>query len=111
MVYKARIFYFALSFLISGVFSTPIVLWHGMGDTCCFPFSLGSIKKLLHQELGSDTYVLSLKIGGSIVKDFESGFFRNPNSQVDEVCEIIRNDPQLAYGYNAIGFSQGGLFL
>lgn len=112
MIFKTNLFYVTVLTLLSGVFcATPIVIWHGMGDTCCFPFSMGSIKKLLHQELGADTYVLSLKIGGSIVSDFESGFFLNPNKQVEEVCDTLSKDPQLVNGYNAIGFSQGGLFL
>lgn len=59
----------------------PVVLWHGMGDTCCFPFSLGSIKKLIQQQL-NNTYVKSLEIGQNIVKDYESGFFIHPNDQV-----------------------------
>ena len=31
--------------------------------------------------------------------------------QVREVCEMIAADPELANGYNAVGFSQGGQFL
>lgn len=67
----------------------PIVMWHGMGkyffsvttkhvsfyfyfsgDSCCFPFSLGSIKKLLESQL-EGVYVKSLKIGGSLVEDYK----------------------------------------
>ena len=25
---------------------TPIVMWHGMGDSCCLPFSMGRIKRV-----------------------------------------------------------------
>lgn len=31
--------------------------------------------------------------------------------QVEEVCRQLGEDPKLANGYNAIGFSQGGQFL
>lgn len=89
--------------------------------------------------LGESLYVKSLKIGESIVTDYESGFFVHPNkqvrlssvqfgihyiaishrfficlfvfSQVEEVCNQLSNDPKLKNGYNAIGFSQGGQFL
>merc|ERR1711936_733890 len=46
-----------------------------------------------------------------IIVDMESGFFRDTNRQVREVCEMLANDPELQDGYNAIGFSQGGQFL
>ncbi|XP_055709528.1 palmitoyl-protein thioesterase 1 [Phlebotomus papatasi] len=88
----------------------PVVLWHGMGDSCCFPFSLGSIKKLIEEEVPGIS-VISLKIGKSLIADYESGFFVHPDKQVKEVCEFISNEPQFDHGYNAIGFSQGGQFL
>ncbi|XP_034483740.1 palmitoyl-protein thioesterase 1 [Drosophila innubila] len=88
----------------------PVVLWHGMGDTCCFPFSLGAIKKLIEAHTNG-TYVRSLEIGGNIVLDYESGFFIHPNKQVDYVCKQLARDEKLTNGYNAIGFSQGGQFL
>ncbi|XP_023291189.2 palmitoyl-protein thioesterase 1 [Lucilia cuprina] len=88
----------------------PVVMWHGMGDTCCFPFSLGSIKKLLQSEL-NNTYVKSLQIGGNVVMDYESGFFIHPNTQVEYACQELAKDEKLKRGYNAIGFSQGGQFL
>lgn len=87
----------------------PIVMWHGMGDTCCFPFSLGGFKKFLEAELG--VYVKSLEIGNSIVTDYKSGYLIHPNKQVEDVCNQLNSDPQLANGYNALGFSQGGQFL
>jgi len=35
----------------------------------------------------------------------------NVNKQVDYVCAKLKNDTNLAKGFNAIGFSQGGQFL
>jgi palmitoyl-protein thioesterase len=29
----------------------PTVLWHGMGDTCCNPLSMGSIKKEIEKSI------------------------------------------------------------
>merc|ERR1712055_636697 len=103
-----------LSLLVACVSSregpTPIVLWHGMGDSCCNPISMGSIKNFLEEEI-TGVYVHSIMIGRNIIVDMESGFFRDTNRQVREVCEMLANDPELQDGYNAIGFSQGGQFL
>lgn len=60
----------------------PVVLWHGMGDSCCFPFSLGSLKKLIKEQFDNKIYVKSLRIGGSYIRDYESGYFIHPNVQV-----------------------------
>ncbi|KAG7295942.1 hypothetical protein JYU34_021031 [Plutella xylostella] len=89
---------------------TPIVLWHGMGDTCCWSFSLGGFKQFLEDEIPG-VYVLSLEIGNNTIEDMENGYFMNPNKQVELACDIIANDSKLQGGFNAIGFSQGCQFL
>lgn len=84
---------------------------------------------MIKSKIGDSLYVKSLKIGESIVTDYESGFFVHPNKQVgfrmpksfpyqiilylkvDEVCNQLLNDPKLQNGYNGLGFSQGGQFL
>merc|ERR1711962_81546 len=106
---------FVLTLLLGGCVPasstpTPVVLWHGMGDSCCNPASMGSIKRMLEDELPG-VYVHSLKIGDNILSDTESGFFKDTNAQVELVCKTVREDPQLQEGFNAIGFSQGGQFL
>jgi len=88
----------------------PIVMWHGMGDCCCNPLSMGSIVKYLEEKIPG-VYVLSLMLGDNVVQDTENGFFLNINTQIDMACNIIRNDPKLQNGYHAVGFSQGGLFI
>ena len=95
--------------LLAQCSSTPVVLWHGMGDSCCNPLSMGSVKKMLEKELGE--YVLSLMIGDSVASDTTNGFFMDVNEQIDFVCNIIQKDPKLQNGYHAMGFSQGGQFL
>lgn len=81
------------------------------GDTCCSPMSLGSFRKFLIANLGSNTYVKSIRIGSNSVADFRSGYFVHANKQIENVCFQIASDPMLQNGYNAIGFSQGGQFL
>lgn len=88
------------SIVISG--SPPIVLWHGMGDSCCNPLSLGSLIKLLQRQLPGP-YVLSLRIGSNIVEDTSNGFFMNANHQIDYACKVLSADEKLAQGYHAIG--------
>jgi len=87
--------------------ATPVVLWHGMGDSAN---GMVGIENILKQYIPG-VYVHRIMIGGSIIVDTESGFFRDTNRQISEACEMIANDPELADGYNAIGFSQGGQFL
>jgi len=89
---------------------TPIVLWHGMGDSCCNPFSMGSVKKLLESQIPG-VYVLSLMIGSNVIEDTENGFVMNINKQIELACDTIRNDSRLSGGFHGVGFSQGGLFL
>ncbi|XP_033645194.1 palmitoyl-protein thioesterase 1-like [Asterias rubens] len=90
--------------------TTPLVMWHGMGDSCCNPLSLGSIQKMI-EKLVPGIYVHSLEIGSGIVEDTTNGFFMNVNDQIAMACQKIKADPKLAKGYNSIGFSQGGQFL
>ncbi|XP_004614275.1 palmitoyl-protein thioesterase 1 [Sorex araneus] len=88
----------------------PLVIWHGMGDSCCNPLSMGAIKKMVEEKIPG-IYVLSLKIGKTVMEDMENSFFMNVNSQVSTVCQALAQDPKLQQGYNAMGFSQGGQFL
>uniref|UniRef100_A0A7N6BXV6 Palmitoyl-protein thioesterase 1 n=1 Tax=Anabas testudineus TaxID=64144 RepID=A0A7N6BXV6_ANATE len=90
--------------------TVPLVLWHGMGDSCCNPLSMGAIKKMVEEEIPG-IYVLSLMIGKNVVEDTENGFFKDVNEQVSMVCTQLAKDPQLKGGYNAMGFSQGAQFL
>uniref|UniRef100_A0A3Q0SCJ3 Palmitoyl-protein thioesterase 1 n=1 Tax=Amphilophus citrinellus TaxID=61819 RepID=A0A3Q0SCJ3_AMPCI len=90
--------------------TVPLVLWHGMGDSCCNPVSMGYIKKMVELEIPG-IYVLSVMIGKNVVEDTENGFFSDVNEQVSTVCAQLAQDPELKGGYNAMGFSQGAQFL
>jgi len=85
----------------------PVVLWHGMGDSAA---GMVGIANILEDNIPG-VYVHRIMIGGNLLTDTESGFFRDTNRQIREVCEMIAEDAELAGGYNAIGFSQGGQFL
>lgn len=88
----------------------PIVLWHGMGDSCCFSFSLGKIQEILQNELPG-VYVNSIRIGNNVIEDVENSYFGDINEQIKHVCEQLSQNAKLQKGYNAIGFSQGSQFL
>jgi len=88
----------------------PTVIWHGMGDTCCYNFSMGAVKAEIEKSIPG-VYVYSVEIGNSLPADEFHGFFGNVNDQVDFVCNYVKSDPNLAGGFNALGFSQGGQFL
>jgi len=96
--------------LVVGQKPRPTVLWHGMGDTCCYNFSMGRIKQMIEDKIPG-IYVYSIEVGDSIEADEWNGFFMNVNEQVDFVCNKLASDPNLANGFNAMGFSQGSQFL
>uniref|UniRef100_G1RNA1 Palmitoyl-protein thioesterase 1 n=1 Tax=Nomascus leucogenys TaxID=61853 RepID=G1RNA1_NOMLE len=87
----------------------PLVIWHGMGDSCCNPLSMGAVKKMVEKKIPG-IYVLSLEIGKTLM-EVRTAFFLNVNSQVTTVCQTLAKDPKLQQGYNAMGFSQGSQFL
>ena len=35
--------------------SLPVVLWHGMGDSCCAPYSIGKVASYISDELGTSS--------------------------------------------------------
>ncbi|KAF7729449.1 hypothetical protein EC973_004429 [Apophysomyces ossiformis] len=101
-----------------------------MGDDCCNPESMGRVVDHL-QHLLPATFIHSVRVGDSADEDRNAGFFgvireqasnqslvsevdakkRRNLFQVDVVCNQLAVIPELANGFNAIGFSQGGLFL
>ena len=95
----------ALPASVSDSSPLPVVIWHGMGDCCCNPLSMGAIKRLIESEVPG-IHVHSLMIGGNVASDTANGFFMNANDQVKFACDLILKDEKLANGYNAMGFSQ-----
>ncbi|OAD80588.1 hypothetical protein PHYBLDRAFT_104666, partial [Phycomyces blakesleeanus NRRL 1555(-)] len=87
-----------------------VVLWHGMGDDCCNEESMGRVKTLVSNSLPG-VFVHSVQVGDTPKEDHNAGFFGVLKDQVDHVCRQLKDIPELSNGFNAIGFSQGGLFL
>ena len=62
--YLVLFFINSLNFFISNADNTPVLLWHGMGDTCCNPLSMGYIKKMIETNI-TGIYVRSIEIGNN----------------------------------------------
>jgi len=111
-VLSYKLFVLALLVLVGceAINYRPTVLWHGMGDTCCYPFSMGKLKNLIEETLPG-IYVYSIEVGDSIEADAFNSYFMNVNEQIDYICAKLKTDGNLTNGFNAMGFSQGGQFL
>lgn len=72
--------------------------------------SHGKIAKLLREALPG-IYVLQLQIGETQLDDFINSYIMHPDKQIEIVCKMIKEDPLLVGGYNAIGWSQGSQFV
>lgn len=82
-----------------------------MGDDCCNNQSMGSITALIKQQLPG-IHVHSVMVGKDASEDRTRGFLDNLlDSQLPLVCAGLKADHLLSGGFNAVGFSQGGLFL
>ena len=84
--------------------SLPIVVAHGMGDSC---FNAGM--KQITQQAGSHAGVYSTCIptGPNDIEDTLAGFLVNMDDSVEIFAKKVRADPKLARGFNAFGLSQG----
>lgn len=89
----------------------PVVLWHGMGDNCCNPYSMGRMQQLIEQAVGGGVVVRSIMVGSNPEDDTVNGFLMNVDDQIDLVCKQVSSDPSLTGGFHALGFSQGGQFV
>ncbi|XP_063535331.1 palmitoyl-protein thioesterase 1-like [Cydia strobilella] len=88
----------------------PIVLWHGMGDTCCLPISTGVLRLFLYEHI-PEVYILSMDTSNDSLIALEDSYFLNPNKQVNYACMVLGADEYLKNGFNVIGLGHGSLFL
>ncbi|KAG5440288.1 hypothetical protein PCANB_001858 [Pneumocystis canis] len=86
----------------------PVVLWHGLGDSYDSE-EMKEISNILSKLL--NTYVYSIYLDKNSLEDKNSGFFGKVDEQIDFVSQQLAGINELMNGFNAIGFSQGGLFL
>mmetsp|Transcript_102300 Transcript_102300/g.153272 ORF Transcript_102300/g.153272 Transcript_102300/m.153272 type:complete len:405 (+) Transcript_102300:137-1351(+) len=91
--------------LTSSVSSLPVVFAHGMGDSC-YNSGMQHIASFTSDLLGK-VYTTCIPTGKNHQDDTSSGYFLNMDASVDIFAAKIREDPKLANGFHAIGFSQG----
>ena len=86
----------------------PVVLFHGMGDSASSE-GMTAVRERIEADTGA--YVVSVYVGKP-GDDVRSGFFGRVTEQLASVCAEQLLDPRLLVrGFNAVGFSQGGLFM
>ncbi|CCG83359.1 Palmitoyl-protein thioesterase [Taphrina deformans PYCC 5710] len=81
----------------------PTVVWHGLGDSADSE-GIVSLLDILSNHTSSPSHAIS-------TGPRDSSFIGNINNQLAQQCEILKANPDLKDGFNAIGFSQGGQFL
>lgn len=87
----------------------PIVIWHGLGDN----YNSSGIQHVLSifQQIVPRSFVYNIYLDPNPSTDEHKSLFGDANIELDFVCEQISQMPQLQQGFDAVGFSQGGLFL
>ncbi|KAG7717720.1 hypothetical protein KL930_000088 [Ogataea haglerorum] len=88
---------------------TSVVMWHGMGDTYNSS-GMQAVKAILEEEI-PNVFVHSVYLDIDERKDQRLSFLGDLNTQIRDVCDQLNSIPELENGFNAVGFSQGGLFL
>lgn len=90
----------------------PVLLWHGMGDSYNSESMQWVIDSLHDTYPELEIYSIYIKQEGN--KDKEASLQGDSMTQLSEVCEQIKNlgsEIDITGGFNAMGFSQGGLFV
>ena len=84
--------------------SLPLVVTHGMGDSC-FNAGMKSITEFSGEQLGA--YATCIPTGNNEISDTLNGFLLNMDKSVDVFAKAVKADPKLANGFNAFSLSQG----
>ncbi|KZV69353.1 alpha/beta-hydrolase [Peniophora sp. CONT] len=87
----------------------PLVIWHGMGDSYSAPGMVEFMDEI--RKIHPGIFIHSVFLDEDNSKDRQAGLYGNVNEQVAFVAEQLANVTELAGGFDAIGFSQGGQFL
>ncbi|SPN98435.1 related to palmitoyl-(protein) hydrolase [Cephalotrichum gorgonifer] len=89
----------------------PLVVWHGLGDS----FDGEGMKEVysLAEHVNPGTFVYPIKLGQDGNSDRTASFYGNVTDQLADVCAALAAHPILstAPAIDALGFSQGGVFL
>jgi len=84
--------------------SVPLVVAHGMGDSCFNP-GMKSVTQAAGSHLG--VYSTCIPTGDTQIMDTIHGFLMSMDKSVDVFAKKVKADPKLANGFDAFGLSQG----
>ncbi|KAH9924873.1 Alpha/Beta hydrolase protein [Fomitopsis serialis] len=87
----------------------PLVIWHGLGDSYNSPGILEFIARV--KTIHPGIFVHSIYLADALDDDRRATFYGNVNEQVEQVAAQLANITEIADGFDAMGFSQGGQFL
>lgn len=89
----------------------PVLIWHGLGDNYAAE-GINDIAELI-QDINPGTFVYPIRVAEDPSSDRSGSFLGNTTEQIAQVCADIAAHPILstAPAVDALGFSQGGLFL
>jgi palmitoyl-protein thioesterase len=87
----------------------PAVVWHGLGDN----YNSSSMRSTVEliKETRPGIFVHSIYADTDPQADERHSLFGDANQQVQQVCQQLQAIPELRGGFDAIGYSQGGLLL
>lgn len=89
----------------------PLVIWHGLGDS----FAGEGMQEVtrMAEDVNPGTFVYHVQLGADPNADRTASFYGNVTTQLEDVCAALAAHPILstAPAIDAIGFSQGGVFL
>jgi len=89
----------------------PVLIWHGLGDNYAAD-GINDVAALI-EETNPGTFVYPIRVAEDPSSDRSGSFLGNTTEQIAKVCADIAAHPILstAPAIDALGFSQGGLFL
>ena len=86
---------------------TPIVLWHGMGDSwdsAHMRWVQENIRQVYQENNLPTPFIWSIRL--SQEDDKRDSYFGDVNEQVQRICEQLSEVVELQCGFDGIGFSQ-----
>ena len=89
----------------------PVLIWHGLGDNYAAD-GINDVAAMI-QDINPGTFVYPIRLAEDPSGDRSATFLGNTTEQIEGVCADLAKHPILstAPAVDAIGFSQGGLFL
>jgi palmitoyl-protein thioesterase len=89
----------------------PVLIWHGLGDNYAAD-GINDVVELI-QTVNEGTFVYPIRVAEDPSSDRSGSFLGNTTEQIQKVCDDIAAHPILstAPAIDALGFSQGGIFL